>query len=87
MQLFSDSSIVVWDKLKNKSVISSQNYIESVLLTRDSVYEGFCENGKLNDKKLHHYLNFEFPIWMKFLGRKGIGYSGELMREFLNKDV
>jgi len=79
--LFRKGPISVWDRLQNKSVLSSLNRNESMLLTNWGFYESFAAKGKLNPKEVHKFINFEYPVSLHFRGSSRYGYTGEVLRE------
>lgn len=78
--------IVAWDKMTNKTVLSSMNIIEEGFLTNPDFYDKFIDkNGNLDCLSMNTWLNFEYITSGAFVGSKKYIFPGELMKELVLK--
>lgn len=81
--MFEASPIICFDKLTDKSTISTLNLTQSRFAQDGYRFYSFIQNGILHTLKINHEINFYYPFTMKINGKTEYIRSGEKFRELV----
>lgn len=83
MMYFEEDKTLEFEKLVNKSMISSLNLLQSSLFDDLDFLANFVINNNLQVNDVNAYLNFDWLVTRKHNNRKEYTFSGELFVESL----
>lgn len=79
-----ESSLLCFSQLKDKSIISTLNYIQSIFVEDEYDFDDFIEKGALKTTEINKRVNFKWLFSKKERKKTKYFYSGEKFEEVLN---
>ena len=82
-KFFSEHSLCAYDKLKDRSIISSLNRNQMVFANDGYAFYDYIENGILQTRLINHDVNFQWLVTQTIMGKTEYVYPGERFKALL----